>query len=195
MAEGELEIWRGLPVALRGPAARIYYAAFGQKMAALGNEAQSLALLECCMAGEQAIVALRQGALLGLAGLAEAGRPFVALRLAQFVHVLGPVRGALSCLGWRAFTRWAGDGELILDALAGDPAGRGTGVGTRLLGAVQDLARERGFALVSLDVVDTNPRARQLYERVGFRALHTHNLLFARSKGFSAATTLARPVK
>lgn len=47
---------------------------------------------------------------------------------------------------------------------------RGQGIGTSLLGATIDLARESGAAALSLSVADGNG-ARRLYERAGFRPL------------------------
>ena len=45
---------------------------------------------------------------------------------------------------------------------------RGEGLGTALVEAALDVARERGCKRVELDVSDDNPRARALYERLGF---------------------------
>jgi RimJ/RimL family protein N-acetyltransferase len=46
-----------------------------------------------------------------------------------------------------------------------------------------------------LQVVDTNPRARALYERLGFRAAKTHRVpLVGPLMGFSAYTDMVRPV-
>lgn len=50
------------------------------------------------------------------------------------------------------------------------PEWRGRGVGTRLLDALVDGAREAGLAKLSLSVESDN-RARRLYERRGFRAV------------------------
>jgi ribosomal protein S18 acetylase RimI-like enzyme len=50
---------------------------------------------------------------------------------------------------------------------------RGCGIGRRLLDAVIGGAREAGARAVSLEVVDTNPRARVLYESVGFRPVRS----------------------
>jgi ribosomal protein S18 acetylase RimI-like enzyme len=44
---------------------------------------------------------------------------------------------------------------------------RGQGIGTKLLDAILDVARERGYAAVSLSVEDDNG-ARRLYEQAGF---------------------------
>jgi ribosomal protein S18 acetylase RimI-like enzyme len=49
-----------------------------------------------------------------------------------------------------------------------DPAFRGRGLGTALLAATVQLARERGAGALSLSVWERNGAARRLYERAGF---------------------------
>lgn len=46
---------------------------------------------------------------------------------------------------------------------------RGTGVGSRLLGAAMDFCRDRGYANVYLWTFDELHAARHLYEKAGFR--------------------------
>ncbi len=49
-----------------------------------------------------------------------------------------------------------------------EPAARGTGAARALVDAVLDWARHHGAAKVRLNVVESNARARRLYERHGF---------------------------
>jgi ribosomal protein S18 acetylase RimI-like enzyme len=58
---------------------------------------------------------------------------------------------------------------LDVTGLAVDPAQQGRGVGHRLLAACVEQARARGARKLSLRVLGTNGRARQLYESSGFR--------------------------
>lgn len=53
------------------------------------------------------------------------------------------------------------------------PAGRGRGVGDRLVGAVTQWARERGATTLRLAVMRDNAPAIALYERHGFAAVAT----------------------
>ncbi len=48
------------------------------------------------------------------------------------------------------------------------PELRSRGIGTRILGHVERLAAERGFTWIGLAVGTDNPRARALYERLGY---------------------------
>lgn len=58
-------------------------------------------------------------------------------------------------------------------SIAVAPERRGEGVGSALLAALIDAAHDDGFAALSLSVACANPRARELYERFGFRVVGT----------------------
>jgi len=78
-----------------------------------------------------------------------------------------------------------------MDGIAVDPDYRGQGVGTQLFEGLFDHARENGYNAVRLDVIDTNPKARQLYERIGFVAENTARYEWLRPwLGFGASTTM-----
>jgi ribosomal protein S18 acetylase RimI-like enzyme len=47
---------------------------------------------------------------------------------------------------------------------------QGLGIATMLIEAAEQRVRARGLALAALGVEDDNPRARRLYERLGYRA-------------------------
>jgi ribosomal protein S18 acetylase RimI-like enzyme len=46
----------------------------------------------------------------------------------------------------------------------------GLGIATRLIGVGEQRVRTRGLAVAALGVEDNNPRARRLYERLGYQA-------------------------
>ena len=74
-------------------------------------------------------------------------------------------------------------------------AARGRGIGALLIQHMIARARAAGCPAVWLDVVDTNPRARALYTRLGFVAQKTKRFGFiTRSAGFTASTTMVRQI-
>ena len=55
------------------------------------------------------------------------------------------------------------------------PAGRSRGVARALLAALEDAARERGYARVRLDTGPRQPHAQTLYESAGYREIPDYN--------------------
>lgn len=55
-----------------------------------------------------------------------------------------------------------------VNVLAALPEARGRGLGTRLLGIADDIARHEGLGRLSIIVADENEGARRLYERQGY---------------------------
>ncbi|MFO8069481.1 MAG: GNAT family N-acetyltransferase [Alkalibacterium sp.] len=61
------------------------------------------------------------------------------------------------------------EGEWYLDSLVTSPKYRGQGIGKELMEGCYDKARAAGMTVVGLNVDHDNPRAKQLYERQGFK--------------------------
>lgn len=184
----------GLPEAHRRQAAEVYYAAFGPKLGLLmGSADHGTSVIEKSLCPALILAAVQQERLVGLAGLVYDGRSFLVPRRSAFVSEYGLAGGLARWIVFRASSgRHATDG-LTVEALAVAPTMRSQGIGTLLLQAVFDLAGARGLTTVSLDVVDTNPHARRLYERLGFVATRTrHYPWLRRVAGFSASTTMVK---
>ncbi|MEM1128158.1 MAG: GNAT family N-acetyltransferase [Bacteroidota bacterium] len=196
MTDSGPEITRGLPALHRAAAATLYYEAFEQKLARLlGPPDHAVAALAESLNPDMCYVATAQGRLLGLAGFQWDSEHFVDPTLSGFCRtyglLIGPLRlGALALLGRRSES-----GELLMDGLVVAAQARGRGLGSRLLDAVATHARSVGSSAVRLDVVDTNPNARRLYERRGFTAVRTTSVpVLGPLLGFRASTTMRRPV-
>ena len=87
-------------------------------------------------------------------------------------------------------------GDLYLDGIAVAPAHRRQGIGTALIAAFEKRARDNGFATVSLEVIDTNARARQLYSRVGYQEVATHSMgPFSRLFGFRSTCRMSKQLE
>jgi len=76
----------------------------------------------------------------------------------------------MGLMWWPLFQRLSrvNEGEFYVLALSTDAEARGAGVGTALLNALENRARELGCQRLALDVDPKNERARRLYEHVGF---------------------------
>lgn len=181
----------------REQAASGYWQAFGQKLRwPLGPQGKALAFLRSNLDPNYAISAISpDGDFLGVAGFKTSQGAFVG---GDF-QALSAVYGTLSAV-WRGLLisvleRPCEPGTLLMDGVFVAPQSRGLGVGSRLLDAIVDQARAAGLHKVRLDVIDTNPRARALYERHGFVATGEQTLGILKPVfGFSSATTLVKPV-
>ena len=187
----------GLPPSLRAQAASIYWQAFGGKLGrVMGPDARAHAFLARVMRADHALVARDEtGALLGLAGFKTPQGSFAGGSWTDMRAVYG-----LAGLAWRLpllalLSREVDNDRFLLDGICVAPAARGLGVGSALMAAIEDEARARGYAYVRLDVIDTNWRARSLYELLGYMGIKTAPLGPLRHVfGFDAAVTMVKPV-
>lgn len=190
-------IQKGLPPALRGKAAEIYWGAFGAKLGrVMGPEAKALRYLTRVIDATHVIAALDdQGALLGIAGFKTPHGAFADGSLRELRAVYG-----LAGAGWRTAVLRLLHNEVdnerfLIDGICVAAHARGQGIGTALIAALCDEGRARGYSAIRLDVIDTNLRAKALYHRLGFTVLHSETIGPLRHVfGFSAATAMAKPL-
>lgn len=192
-----ISILRGLPRQQRAAAARLYWQAFGGKLGrVLGPEPRALAFLERVMRGDHAIVALGpDGQVLGLVGFKTPQGSFAGGTRQDLVAVYGRAGGLWRAAVLRLMEREVDNDRFLVDGLCVTRSARSQGVGTVLVQAICDEARARGYGEVRLDVIDTNFRARALYERLGFRVVAEAGLGPLRHVfGFRAAQTMVRRI-
>lgn len=190
------EVGVGFPETLREAAAGLYWNAFERKLdVAIGPRSRGVAVLKRVLNPGRAVAAVSSGELLGLAGFHLGPTSFAEARLEDVISEFGPVGGVLRMIPLALLDRRPQEGELLLDGIAVREDQRGTGIGTRLLREVIELASDNGLHSVCLDVVDTNPRARRLYEREGFVPVRTVRTPYLRrAMGFGASTTMKKRV-
>jgi ribosomal protein S18 acetylase RimI-like enzyme len=190
---GDLTILHHLPPGLRDQAAILYWQAFGAKLGrVMGPEDRALHLLARIIRNDHAIVALQGDRLVGLVGYKSPRGAFASGTFGDLWAVYG-LGGLWRAAVLRLLVRDVDNARFLLDGLCVDPGVRGQGVGTALLNAVAVTARERGYTAVRLDVVDTNPRARALYEREGYCVINTAQMgLLRHVFGFASSTTMVR---
>ncbi|MGW0534045.1 GNAT family N-acetyltransferase [Streptomyces sp. NPDC003032] len=193
---GPVTVLRGVPAGAGRRAAELYWEAFGRKLGpALNPPDKAVPFIAAHLDGDRAVCALLDGQLVGLAGYQLGGRSLTGGSAAAVLRAYGHVRGLHRLLLLALFERRPAPRQLVMDGIAVDARMRGRGVGSLLIEEVATLAAEAGCREIRLDVIDTNPRARALYERRGFTAVRTERTPYLRALlGFGAVTTMRRAV-
>lgn len=160
----------GVPETSLATASELYEEAFGSKFrAAIPGRATRIAIIRKSLVPERAICALHNSELVGLAGFYHQGLSFTGrmtmYNLWRSLGLLGSLRAALLL---SLMERTPQPRELLMDGLAVVERHRGEGIGSRLLAELVVFGRRHGYDRIRLDVIDTNPRARELYQRLGF---------------------------
>lgn len=174
-------------------AAHLYDEAFGEKFRiAIKSRDDRLALLESTFVGSFAVTASEGKGLVGLAGFhTPEGSLSSGIGASQLFAKLGMIRGLKAIAIFSLYARTPKPGELVMDGIAVHTDYRGHGIGSQLLNGIVSHARENGFDTVRLDVIDTNPGAKRLYERSGFVPIRIERFPYLRwLLGFGASTTM-----
>ncbi|CAM5447911.1 molybdopterin-guanine dinucleotide biosynthesis protein MobC [Streptomyces spiroverticillatus] len=188
---------RGIPDGAERQVAALYWEAFGCKLGStLGPPAKGRAFLASHLHHDRGITALGgTGRVVGVVGYQLDGRGLTGGTARDVLSAYGPLRGLPRLALLALFTRKPAEGELVMDGICVAPDHRGTGIGGLLLHGIAAVAAENTCTRIRLDVIDVNPRAKALYERHGFSAVHTQQTPFLRRlMGFGAVTTMHRAV-
>ena len=192
----EFQVRHGLSQEHLADAAAIFYDSLeAKKRPLLRSREDALPVLAACLNPQSMIAALRLGTLVGVCELHQRGRRFRRLRLGPFIRQYGLLGGLARLVAFGGLNTRPPKDELVIETLAVRGDMRGRGIGTQLLEAAREYARAGGFQAVRLDVVDTNPDAQRLYERMGFEAIRMRRYpLTRRLAGFSAVITMRQPL-
>ncbi len=183
----------GVPESLRVEAAQLFDEAFGRKFSiAIGDRQKRRAVLIESLLLEFAAAAIAGGRLVGLAGFhTQRGALTSGMSAELLMERLGTMGGLWAGMIFSLFARQPRSSELLMDGIAVSRDMRGNGIGTHLLNDLKQYARENGFRTIRLEVIDTNPAARRLYERQGFVPTRTERFGCLRwFLGFGASTTM-----
>ncbi|MEM7319872.1 MAG: GNAT family N-acetyltransferase [Pseudomonadota bacterium] len=189
-----VRISKGFSDAERPIVAALFWQAFRLKLGiVLGPDKKALKFFESIVSPEFALTARSaDGQLLGLAGFKTQAGTFSGGTFSDLRNVYGWF-GAL----WRGalvevLERKLQPGVFQMDGIFVEESARGQGIGSRLLTAIAEHAIAQGASEVQLDVIDINPRARALYERVGFRPIGTEETgPFRYVFGFRSSTRMS----
>lgn len=165
----DLSIAIGFSDAERSTVGALYWEAFGAKLRhAFPGDRVGQDVVTAAMRSDRMLVARRGSDLLGVCGFYREGHGAADVTWRGLRRRLGPLASAWALGVLAVLSRSESRGVLVLDGICVAETARDAGVGTRLLEAAVALGREAGDRAVQLSVIDSNPRARDLYERRGF---------------------------
>ncbi len=178
MTNDAFSIADGFLPSQRSRAIGLFWEAFKSKLELLMRpDEKALRFFDMAVDPRYAISASSaDGTLLGVVGFKTKDGAFIGGGLKELCDVYGGLGGLWRGLALSVLDRPIERDTLLMDGIFVSSDMRGLGIGSALLAAIKDRARADGYAKIRLDVIDTNPRARALYERQGFVALETANM-------------------
>ena len=175
---GNISVQLGCPKNLHHSATELFVTALNEKLSPfLGEPERAAAFLTASVNGKRMFVALCDGKVVGVAGFKRDGKGLFEPGFASFYQEYG-LSAPLRMAGLMLLERPEEGDCLLMDGIAVADGMRGKGIGTRLLEAIENHARNLDCKSIRLDVIDTNPNARRLYERFGFVAGKTRGTGF-----------------
>lgn len=165
-----------LPEKFKEKAIELYLNSFAEKLLpVLGDHARAKEVLAASIAADKCLTAICREELVGIMGIQTIRGGFWNPNLKTMAGVYG-IPGGILRLGGLAFLDHAvRDGELYVDGVAVATRMRGAGIGSGLFNLLEQTSVKKEIRTISLDVIDTNPRAKALYARLGFVERNTHS--------------------
>jgi ribosomal protein S18 acetylase RimI-like enzyme len=158
-----------LPDEFRMPAIQLYVRGLKEKlMPVLGKAEQAQRVLAKNIAPDQCLVAFYDQKPVGLLSIQNQEKSLWNPTLKLLIEEYGLIGGIYRLAGLQLLHHKTNIGEWYVDGIVVTEEMRGLGIGSGLLSLLEKMARNKGIGLLSLEVIDTNPRAKLLYERHGF---------------------------
>lgn len=175
--------------------AAMYWVAFGPKLnTVMGPKGRAQAFITTVLDPTHALCARdSDGTLLGVVGFKTYDSALVGGTWRDLARHYGWLSSVWRIALIALLERSTDNDRFLMDGIFVRDEARGRGVGTALLNAICDEARTRGYRQIRLDVIDTNPRAKALYQRTGFVVTDTQTLGPLRHIfGFKSADTMVK---
>lgn len=165
----EIEYLEHLPGELADYAVRLYLSALKDKLVpVLGSDIRAQKALRKGIAKDNCLAAIYRQRLVGILGIQTDKGSFLNPTLKTLVVEYGMLGGFFRMGGLAVLHHPSNPEELYVDGVGVVDNMQDTGIGSRLFDLLERIALKKGIRMISLDVIDTNHRAKALYERLGF---------------------------
>ncbi|MDY6790211.1 MAG: GNAT family N-acetyltransferase [Thermodesulfobacteriota bacterium] len=166
-----------LPDDFTSSAIQLYFNALQEKFAPiLSSDGRALQALASNIETGKCLVAIYDEKLVGIMGIQTSKGGFVNPSLKVMVRIYGILGGILRMGGLAILHHITTTDELYVGGVAVAHEMRGKGIGLGLFELLERIALKKGIRTISLEVIDTNPRAKTLYEHLGFVVMKTKTI-------------------
>jgi len=168
------------------------------------NKNISVPLIQESMNRDQCLVYKKDGKVAGICGLEMSEAPiFIDISFSSFNKYFSFLPALFRFFAYKIYKKSQGqiaDHSIFIDLLAVDAEFRGQNIGTTLLKQAEDLASHLNKKYLVLEVVNTNDRAKKLYETFGFKekSYEEINVLFkpfTKAANFTGFTTMVKEIE
>jgi len=153
-------------------AAKIFSIAFQRKFDKLFGKPEEMSnIFRKCFNPKCAITAVSaSNELMGVAGFHFNNNTLFEIQKGPFIEQFGCIKGYLKYGLLKALysRKPIENHQLLMDGIAVSEKFRSLGIGKKLFAHLEHYSRENGMRSIMLDVIDENPKAKKLYESIGF---------------------------
>ncbi len=166
-----------LPEKHKSSAVDLLLNALGDKFTPiLGKNNKAKQLLVLSINIDNCLSVKNETGLLGFLAFQTNGASFLNPKLRTIISVYGLLGGIKKAIGLSLLKHKTKPNEIYIEAVAVNELCRGKGIGTKLLDALFVFSKEKGYKTITLEVIDTNLRAIELYEKIGFKIVKQKNI-------------------
>jgi ribosomal protein S18 acetylase RimI-like enzyme len=137
---------------------------------------------------------LQDGEAVGFLGIANYQKRSIKINKDVLIELMGSFGGKMAYKPMSAALEKLNTNspdEVYIDYIAASPEHRSKGIGTKLIEYVRD---NLGYKYLMLEVFTKNPRAKELYERLGFKTVKVSTHLIVLIQGFGRLITMRMDV-
>ena len=165
----KIDYFEQLPEEFVASAVSLYLEAFQDKLnPILGNDGRARGVFKKHPDATHCLAAVVDQRLVGILAVQNSQGSFLNPALKTMTEAYGLPGGILRMLGLALLNHSTAPDELYIDGLAVVEEMRSRGIGSRLLEELEKIALRKKIGTISLEVIDTNPEAEALYQRLGF---------------------------
>ena len=159
----------GVPEALHLIVATLIYDSFETKFRyTLCPRKKGISFIADSIQGEYGLVAIQESKVVGIGGARTDQGELLQIRFSTWIRTYHIQAIRSFFIGFPFWHERHISGTLTLTSLSVKEEARGQGIGTKIIKEFIHYGSANGFHTLNLEVVNSNPRAKALYDRLGF---------------------------